>query len=72
VLWVTNIKFCERAVAAMIKSYGPIGVPILSKSARILPQISAIELLKSWLPKREKKDFKDDKTLSGLVLLYAP
>lgn len=37
VLWVINVTSLAMAIAAISKSFGPMGLPILSKSALIRP-----------------------------------
>jgi HNH endonuclease len=41
VLWVINVRSFAKAIAAINKSFAPIGVPKVSRRARIFPPIFA-------------------------------
>ncbi len=72
VLWVTRVRSLARAIAAISRSLGPMGVPAKSNWAWTCPAINAAlssnERLMNWLKKR----FKLAMLRSRLVLLYAP
>lgn len=44
VLFVTRMKPCAKAMAAMMRSFGPIGIPMAARCARVLPYSSAKQM----------------------------
>ena len=72
VLWVTRIESLAKAIAAIIKSFGPMSSPRLSKSARIAPYTAAERSSNVNELNKLKNRFKRVKVRSPTALFAAP